>query len=147
MHPEYTPTTDQKFDGVIVSLAAGQSLSRACTSAFTTLRFLTEWLSRHPNGKPLYATLLLAQADAAADQANAAYAEMMRRVDGGLIRNRGLADLELARIKSLTQTASQLRREAAQALPLAVQAPPMGVWQDTMLDRITRQYPQLARQT
>ena len=56
MHPEYTPTTDQKFDGVIVSLAAGQSLSRACTSAFTTLRFLTEWLSRHPNGKPLYAT-------------------------------------------------------------------------------------------
>jgi hypothetical protein len=117
-----TPMTT-KLDTILAALATGQTVSRACTDALTTRRHLTEWISAQPNGKTLYASLLLAQADGATEQADAAQAEMVRRIDGGLLRNKGLADLEYARIRQLTQTATQLRNEAARVLPLQTPAP------------------------
>jgi hypothetical protein len=116
-----TPMT-AKLDAILAALATGQTLTRACTDAFTTQRHLTEWISAQPNGKTLYASLLLAQADGASHKADEGQAEMVRRIDGGLIRNRGLADLEYARLRQLTQTAAQLRNEAARVLPLQTPA-------------------------
>lgn len=98
-----------KFNIVLERIAAGDSLFMACHVASVTPAALMGWIMKQPDSLARYAALNFTRAERLQRKAERLQAKLSDRIDRGLIRTRGMAEVETAQIGRLFNEAENLR--------------------------------------